>query len=54
MSSSAPVPAVFDTTSSEAPQFYVAAIISYIFATVAVALRLWARKLMKAQVWVDD
>ena len=39
---------------SSAPQFYAAAITSYILAVAAVALRFWARNLMSTRFWVDD
>ena len=39
---------------SDAPQFYAAAITSYILAVAAVALRFWARNLMSTRLWVDD
>lgn len=54
MSSATLIPSVFDINKSEAPQFYISATISYVFAVAAVALRFWARKLMKARIWVDD
>lgn len=37
-----------------APELYAVAIITYFLAVVAVASRFWARRLMKAQIWVDD
>ena len=43
-----------DIHASRAPQIYAAAITSYFLAVVAVALRFWARRLMKANIWVDD
>ena len=43
-----------DIHESKAPQFYAAAITSYVLAVAAVALRFWARKLMKTELWVDD
>lgn len=52
MSSATLIPPVFDINKSEA--FYVSATISYVLAVVAVALRFWSRKLMKARIWVDD
>ena len=39
---------------SNAPQLYAAAITSYILAVAAVALRFWARRLMRTRLWVDD
>lgn len=39
---------------SNASRFYAATITSYILAVAAVALRLWARKLMSTRLWVDD
>lgn len=54
MSSISPVPTVVGKYASEAPQCYAAAITTYVMAAVAVALRLWARRLMKAEIWVDD
>ncbi|CAD6578263.1 MAG: hypothetical protein ASARMPRED_008661 [Alectoria sarmentosa] len=35
-------------------QLLTVAIVTYVLAVVAVALRFWARRLMKAQIWVDD
>lgn len=49
-----PYPPLFNIYESKAPQCYAAAITTYVIAVVAVALRFWARKLMKAGIWVDD
>ena len=54
MSSSTPYPPLVNIYESKAPQCYAAAIATYIIAVIAVALRFWARKLMKAGIWVDD
>lgn len=43
-----------DVHASDAPQFYAAAITSYILAVAAVTLRFWSRKLMRTRLWVDD
>lgn len=39
---------------SKASNFYAAAITSYVLAVAAVALRFWARKLMRTELRVDD
>ena len=53
MSSPGPVsPVVY--IQSKAAQFYAAAITTYALAVIAVALRVWARRLMRARFWVDD
>ena len=43
-----------DVHASNAPQFYAAAITTYILAVAAVALRFWARKMMSTRLWLDD
>ncbi|CAD6588420.1 MAG: hypothetical protein ASARMPREDX12_003322 [Alectoria sarmentosa] len=53
MSSTAPISPVIDVR-SKAAQFYAATITTYGLAVIAVVLRIWARRLMKAQIWVDD
>lgn len=58
MSSIAPIPPTVTNYRREVPhlvaQFYAVGIVTYVFAVVAVLLRFWARRLMKAQIWVDD
>lgn len=54
MSSIPLIPPGLDIYESKAPQCYAAAIATYLFAVIAVALRFWARRLMKAEIWVDD
>ena len=54
MSSIPLIPPGLDIYGSKAPQCYAAAIATYLFAVIAVALRFWARRLMKAEIWVDD
>lgn len=45
---------VVDVGKNEAHQFYAVAVTTYVLAVIAVSLRFWARRLMKAQIWVDD
>lgn len=49
-----PIPPGTDIHASRAPQIYAATIITFLLAVLAVALRFWARRLLKARVWLDD
>lgn len=49
-----PVPEGLDIHASRAPQLYAASTITYVFAVVAVALRLWCRKVLKSGYRLDD
>ena len=44
---------VVDSHKSKAPQLYAAAITTYVLAVIAVALRFWARILMKKAILVE-
>ena len=47
-------PPLVNIYESKASRCYAVAITTYIIAVVAVALRFWARKVMKSAIWVDD
>lgn len=54
MSSPPRVAPDIDVHEGKAPRFYAAAATSYVLAVAAVALRFWARKLMKTKLLADD
>ena len=45
---------VADNGKDQAHRFFAVAVTTYVLAVIAVSLRFWARRLMKAQTWVDD
>ena len=54
MSSTTPIPPGVHIHASRQPELYAADITTYVLAVIAIALRFWARKLMKTKLWWDD
>ena len=52
--SSIPIPKGVDIWASRQPQAYAATITTYALAVLAVALRFWSRRLLKARYCLDD
>ena len=54
MSGLPPAPQGLDIHATRQPELYAAQLTTYILAVIAVGLRFWARKLLKAGYWLDD
>ena len=54
MSGLPPPPPDLDIHATRQPELYAAQLATYILAVIAVGLRFWARKLLKAGYWLDD